>query len=122
VRYHIADEGGVVGYEELLSFCASHGFDLDVDGPPLPFVYVFGRSRFAVSFFGANLYPENIAVGLEQPDVSDWVTGKFVLEVTEDADANRHLAVAVELAPGEDGGAGRTAAAAAGILSTSRAV
>jgi phenylacetate-CoA ligase len=116
VRYHIADEGGVIGYEELVSFCADHGFDRDLDGAPLPFAYVFGRSRFAVSFFGANVYPENIAVGLEQPEVSDWVTGKFVLEVAEDEDRNRHLAVAVELAPGEDGGAGRTELAAASIL------
>ncbi|MGS2647714.1 hypothetical protein [Streptosporangium sp. LJ11] len=31
------------------------------------------------------LYPENIAIGLEQPEVNALVTGKFVLEVTEDA-------------------------------------
>ena len=30
------------------------------------------------------LYPENIAIGLEQPEVSAMVTGKFVLEVAED--------------------------------------
>jgi phenylacetate-CoA ligase len=120
VRYHIADEGGVIGYEQLMSFCAEHGFDLGLDGPPLPFAYVFGRSQFAVSFFGANVYPENIAVGLEQPEVSGWVTGKFVLEVTEDGDRNRHLAVAVELAAGQDGGADggadRAALATAAIL------
>jgi phenylacetate-CoA ligase len=116
VRYHIADEGGVIGYEELLSFCADYGFDPGLDGPRLPFVFVFGRTRFAVSFFGANVYPENIAAGLEQPAVSDWVTGKFVLEVAEDADRNRHLAVAVELAPGQTGGADRTARAAEAIL------
>jgi phenylacetate-CoA ligase len=116
VRYHIADEGGLIGYQEMLLFCAKNGFDLGLDGPSLPFAYVFGRSRFAVSFFGANVYPENIAVGLEQPEVSDWVTGKFVLEVTEDGDRNRHLAVAVELAPGEDGGADRVTRATEAIL------
>jgi len=130
VRYHIADEGGVLGYEQLLSFCADHGLDLGADAdlvagsPALPFVYVFGRTRFAVSFFGANVYPENIAAGLEQPRVSGWVTGKFVLEVAEDADRNRHLAVAVELAPGEEPGhdntsqdnTGRTELAADAIL------
>ncbi|HEY1622473.1 MAG TPA: phenylacetate--CoA ligase family protein [Streptosporangiaceae bacterium] len=116
VRYHIADEGGVIGHEEMLSFCADHGFDLGVEGPSLPFVFVFGRTRFAVSFFGANVYPENVAAGLEQPEVCDWVTGKFVLEVAEDADRNRHLAVAVELAPGEDGDAARASLAAGAIL------
>ena len=32
----------------------------------LPFVYVFGRADFTLSYYGANIYPENIAVGLEQ--------------------------------------------------------
>jgi phenylacetate-CoA ligase len=101
IRYHIADEGGLVGHDEMLDFCAKHGFD-PPPGPRLPFVYVFGRSYFTVSFFGANIYPENVTVGLEQPDISGWVTGKFVIEVAEDADRDRSLSVAVELAPGED--------------------
>jgi phenylacetate-CoA ligase len=67
--------------------------------PALPFVYVFGRSQFAISYFGANLYPENIAVGLEQEAIRDWVTGKFVMEILEDEDFNRLLSVTVELAP-----------------------
>lgn len=57
----------------------------------MPFVYVFGRSHFTVSYFGANIYPENVTAGLEQADVSGWVTGEFVLEVLEDADRDRHL-------------------------------
>src|SRR5262249_7389037 len=71
-------------------------------------------------FFGANVYPENVSAGLEQPSVSPWVTGKFVLEVTEDADRNRRLAVAVELAPGEDAAPGRAEAAADSILAQLR--
>ena len=63
-----------------------------------------------MSYFGANVYPENVTVGLEQPAVSGWVTGKFVLEVTGDADANPHLHVAVELAPGEAPGEAEDAA------------
>jgi phenylacetate-CoA ligase len=116
IRYHIADEGGIVPQEQALDLCAKHGFDplreLGFDPLPLPFVYIFGRSHLAVSFFGANVYPENIASGLEQPQLSGWVTGKFVLEVTEDADRDRHLAVTVELAPGEHGDPGRVRLAA----------
>jgi phenylacetate-CoA ligase len=121
VRYHIADEGGVIGYDDMLAFCVTHGFDpldagLDRGVHPMPFVYVFGRSHFTVSFFGANVYPENVTVGLEQPEVSAWVTGKFVLEVLEDADRDRHLAVTVELAPGEEASAARTRLAADTIV------
>src|SRR5262249_27802981 len=119
VRYHIADEGGLIGYQDMLAFCGRHGFDPMAElggaggGPgargarPLPFAYVFGRSHFTVSYFGANVYPENVAVGLEQPAVSGWVTGKFVLEVAGDADGNPHLSVTVELAPGEAADAAR---------------
>lgn len=106
IRYHIADEGGLAGHDELLDFCVRRGFDLgDAPAGPyeMPFVYVFGRSHFTVSFFGANVYPENIAVGLERAPISNWVTGKFVLETIEDSDHDTRLRVTVELAPDADG-------------------
>jgi phenylacetate-CoA ligase len=99
IRYRIADEGGIFGYDELLAYCAQHGFT-PPPGPSLPFVYLFGRSLFTVSFFGANVYPENVTVGLEQPGISDTVTGKFVIESVEDADRDRSLRITVETAPG----------------------
>jgi phenylacetate-CoA ligase len=76
IRYHIADSGGLISFDAMLAFLADHGFDpaLELRGGrgirPLPFVHVFGRSHFTVSYFGANIYPENIAVGLEQPAVA----------------------------------------------------
>ncbi|GGP08594.1 phenylacetate--CoA ligase family protein [Nonomuraea glycinis] len=101
IRYHIADEGGVIPYERMLEFVRDHGLEPTAPGLERPFVYVFGRSHFTVSYYGANVYPENIAVGLEQPEVSALVTGKFVLEVVEDAGRDRRLTVTVELAQGE---------------------
>jgi phenylacetate-CoA ligase len=108
IRYNILDTGGLIPYVTMLTFLAEWGFDplneLRRHGErgmrELPFVYVFGRADFTISYFGANIYPENVTVGLEQPDVSAWVTGKFVLESREDADRNRFLSVVVELAPG----------------------
>jgi phenylacetate-CoA ligase len=108
LRYQIGDEGGVIDYREMLRSCARYGFDpvaelhspAEGESEPMPFVYVFGRSHFTVSYFGANVYPENVTVGLEQPDVSPWVSGKFVLEALDDADRDRYLSVTVELAPG----------------------
>ncbi|WP_370963643.1 phenylacetate--CoA ligase family protein [Amycolatopsis sp. cg9] len=108
IRYHIADDGGVLPHAELLAYCARHGFT-PPPGPELPFVYVFGRSLFTVSFFGANVYPENVTVGLEQPGISDTVTGKFVIEAHEDADRDRRLRITVETAPGASADAGRIA-------------
>ncbi len=108
VRYHISDQGGVIGYEDMLAFCRARGLDpvaeVAAQGErgvhSLPFAYVFGRSHFAVSFYGANIFPEMVAIGLEQPEVSAHVTGKFVMEVVADADQGRELRIAVELAEG----------------------
>jgi phenylacetate-CoA ligase len=113
VRYHIADTGGVIAYDQMLQFLAARGFDpiqslqaQRSDGAQairgvrsLPFVYVFGRSSFTVSYFGANIYPENVSVGLEQSPICDWVTGKFVMQVQEDSDRNAIFSIVVELAP-----------------------
>ncbi|HAZ43644.1 MAG TPA: phenylacetate--CoA ligase [Cyanobacteria bacterium UBA11369] len=86
----------------------------------LPFAYVFGRSNFTVSYFGANIYPENVTVGLEQPGIKEWVTGKFVLQVKENLDKNRFLSVVVELAPGVEESEEKRQAIASSILSQLR--
>ena len=106
VRYHIADKGGIFGYDELLQRVRDLGGDpltgLEEHGvAPLPFVYLFGRADFTVSYFGANVYPENISVGLEQPDIRNCVSGKkFVLHVVENAERDKELHVIVETSPG----------------------
>jgi phenylacetate-coenzyme A ligase PaaK-like adenylate-forming protein len=121
VRYHIADEGGLVGFDEMLEFCSRYGHDPLAEvgagrgAPRLPFAYVFGRSLFTVSYFGANIYPENVTVALERPAVSDWVTGKFVLHAAETADRDRELRVIVELGHGQTGSAERAAGLARAI-------
>ncbi len=128
IRYNIMDTGGIISYNTMLEFLAKWGFDpvenlrsqtqqLPRGIHPLPFVYVFGRSNFTVSFFGANIYPENVTVGLEQGEIPEWVTGKFVLQVKEDADKNRFLAVVVELAPGVESSEDKRQAITASILS-----
>ncbi|MFM1843706.1 MAG: hypothetical protein RLZZ490_2449, partial [Cyanobacteriota bacterium] len=100
----IADTGGIVSYADLMGFLQQQGFDplSHLEQPEtayaLPFVYVFSRANFVLSFYGANLYPENIAIGLEQPELRDQVTGKFVMAIDQDADQNPFLAIAVECA------------------------
>ncbi len=124
VRYNILDDGGIVRYDAMLQFLAKWGFDpvteLHKNGGrgirSLPFVYIFGRSNFTVSYFGANIYPENVTVGLEQPLIREWVTGKFVLQVKENADKNRYLSVVVELATGIEESEEKKQAIASSIL------
>jgi phenylacetate-CoA ligase len=112
VRYRILDRGGVIGHAEMLAYLAEHGVALEPDGaapshgPVLPFVYVFGRSHFAVSFYGATVDPENVAVGVEQPVLADLLTGMFVLVVELVGSQYGELSLAVELARGAVAGDG----------------
>jgi phenylacetate-coenzyme A ligase PaaK-like adenylate-forming protein len=106
LRYKILDRGGVTSHGEMFEFLARHGVELEgtpdggADEAPLPFVHVFGRSHFAVSFYGANVYPENVSVGLEQPELAPLLTGKFVLEVKHDDSHDARLRLTVELLRG----------------------
>jgi phenylacetate-CoA ligase len=122
IRYNILDTGGIVAFDALLEFLRDWGFDplaafaSDARGVyRLPFVYVFGRSNFTVSYYGANIFPENVTVGLEQTGINEWVTGKFVLQAIEGEDRNLVLSIAVELAPWESESEARAAAVAASI-------
>jgi phenylacetate-CoA ligase len=112
VRYHIADRGGVLPYESMLQKMRDLGCDpvaaVRASGGPeprrQPFVWVFGRTDFTVSFFGANVFPETISLGLEQPEIRGRVTGKFVMQVKEGlADDKPRLTIAVELAKDASG-------------------
>jgi phenylacetate-CoA ligase len=122
VRYKILDRGGVHDFEELTSRLPAHGTDLvqalnerGIAVRRLPFVHVFGRSNFALSFYGANVYPENVAVGIEQPALLEALSGKFVMQIMHDADQNPVLDIAVELLPGHSPSEALTADVAASI-------
>ncbi|MGC4091040.1 MAG: phenylacetate--CoA ligase family protein [Polyangiaceae bacterium] len=102
IKYRILDRGGVVPFERMRDFLAQHGFEI-ANGSGLrrlPFVYVFGRTGFALSFYGANVYPENVAGGVERAEFGALVTGKFVMELSRGSDQDVELMVTVELAQG----------------------
>jgi phenylacetate-CoA ligase len=128
VRYEVGDSGGIVPYATMLARLRDLGLDAEAETRrqgdrgvrPLPFVYVFGRSHLAVSYYGANVFPETVSIALEQPETRDWVTGKFVLEVKEDAQRDRLLHVDVELAPGAAESDARRDAAADAIVAVLR--
>lgn len=104
IRYHIADRGGILGFDAMMARLHAAGFMPETAGVGQlrrqPFVWVFGRANFTLSYFGANIFPETVSLGLEQPDVRGFVTGKFVMEVKEGIGAKPAFALAVELAHG----------------------
>lgn len=114
LRYHIADQGGLFSFDEMRELLNEHGVNVPSDlGLPadfeprrLPFVFIFGRADFTVSFYGANIYPENVTVGLEQSAFTHWVSGKFVLQCQENEQGDKALSVVVELLPNVEAPAG----------------
>jgi phenylacetate-CoA ligase len=121
IRYHIADRGGLISHADLMAFLQARGlsaledYGFNGEACPLPFVWVFGRADFTVSFYGANIYPENVIVGLEQAELTDWVSGKFVMEIKNDRDGSEFLFITVELLPGVSADAGKEAAIASSV-------
>jgi phenylacetate-CoA ligase len=109
IRYHIADQGGLYSFEAMRARLVDYQFDAEMAiaqagfgrARRLPFVYVFGRANFTLSFFGANIFPETISLALEKPALSRWVTGKFVMEVKEGLADRPRFTVALELADKE---------------------
>jgi phenylacetate-CoA ligase len=66
-------------------------------------LWVYGRSDLTVAFYGAKVYPADFeAVILGSPELAPAV-GRFQFASLEDANADRTLAIALELAPGASG-------------------
>ncbi len=90
VRYDLKDRGGVFTFNELVSSLGNQDVDLRKEIRKagiadsiwkLPFVYVYERSDFVVSLYGANIYPEHIREVFLKKELAKFVTGKFTMEV-----------------------------------------
>ncbi len=106
-RYDLKDHGGVISFEEMKAKFLKHGLDLDAEIEAtgitntvwkLPFVYVYERSDFSVSFFAFQIYPETIRKALQSPLMQTHVTGKFTMSVDYDQGGRQIFSIQVELA------------------------
>jgi phenylacetate-CoA ligase len=63
-------------------------------------VYLFGKSDHTATFYGLNVYPENVKAALVHKEIRKYVTGKFQMS-TEYAKLTQkqYLLIRVELAP-----------------------
>ena len=109
LRYHIHDRGGIMSHATFSEFVRSRGYSVPLDVAAaqverrLPFAWVFGREHWAVSLYGANVFVDQVMVALEQSNssVAEAVTGKFILDIEADEDANPRLCLDVECAPSQ---------------------
>ncbi len=95
IRYNIQDTGGVISNQkmkELLSQNLGQG--------SLPFVYLFGRDKFMVKIYGANVYSEHVEQALGHNQLQPHISGRFLMEMITDDNNNPRLVCRVELKEG----------------------
>lgn len=105
LRYNIKDSGDVIKYNKMIEICSEFGIDVEYemqrlkqDFAKLPFLYLFGRKDFTASYYGLNVYPEHIKLGLEKSEeMRHLCTGKFRMEVRQDNEFDNLLFIDIEL-------------------------
>lgn len=93
-RYNIHDEGGIVSYAEM-----SKNGDISEDQWQLPFVYLFGRDKFMVKIYGANVYSEHVEHALNHERLQSLLSGRNILQLEFDEDQNPQMICRIELNP-----------------------
>lgn len=106
VRYDLKDYGGVLSREAAHQQLAESGFNvlagarkaaIDDTLWNLPFVYIYERNDFSVSYYAFLLYPDSIRRSLEQSKYINELTGKFTMLVEYDKVGRQHLIVNAEM-------------------------
>ncbi len=107
VNYKIGDSGGVYTFDQITDKFSKFGINLEAEAKKagialtrMPFVYVYERSDFTVSFYGANIFPQHIKHALYHKNASSKVTGKFTMEVKRDKKHDEMLEINIEMAKG----------------------
>ena len=103
VRYNIKDSGGVVDQlseliddPEQFRTALTH-YGLDTSKWVKPFIYIHGRSDFTASLYAVLIYPENIKKAILSTELTNFLTGRFVMDVKYKSNMDQYLEIAVEL-------------------------
>lgn len=104
IKYNIHDEGGIKSYGEMMGILGESetrkALDLGINpGYQLPFVYLFGREKFMVKIYGANVYSENVQNALSHENLQPLITGRYILQMDYNQDHNPEMVCRVELNP-----------------------
>jgi phenylacetate-CoA ligase len=106
VRYNIKDAGSVVNdlasliVDEPEFFNAVSKSSLNIKDWAKPFVYVHGRKDFTASLYAVLIYPENIKKALLTKELTEIVSGRFVMSVKHRKNLDQYLEIVVELKNG----------------------
>ena len=105
-RYDLKDRGGLIPFSQTKNIFKQAKVNLNETAKKygiyktlwnLPFVYVYERTDLALSWYGANIYPEHIKEAHQHPQINKHLTGKFSMELTYDQKHNPLLNIHCEL-------------------------
>lgn len=100
IRYDLLDEGRLLTYAQFTDAIKAAGVKIPSNlhtYESFPILALYGRSDVAAMFYGVNIYPENIRVALEQAEIQQYVTGKFVVRTEFDSSQHQSLWIDIEL-------------------------
>ncbi len=109
VRYDLKDYGGVMTRADVHRRLADSGIDVIAEAEKanitetlwnLPFVYVYERNDFSVSYYAFQLYPDTIRRALQHDELAAVATGKFTMQVDYSDEGRQRLNINVELKHG----------------------
>lgn len=110
VRYDLKDYGGVMTRADVHTQLAKNGINvdehlkshqLDTTTWNLPFVYVYERNDFSVSYYAFLLYPDMIRRALQDDSLAASITGKFTMMADYDNEGRQKLRIHIELHHGQ---------------------
>lgn len=111
VRYRSGDSGGTLTFDQVKDGLTQHGVDLEREVEKhqiasqvskLPFVYVYERKSLAVTLYGILIYPEFLKAALLDPQLNQFLTGKFTVIQKYDEHQDQYLEINLELKGGVD--------------------
>lgn len=99
IRYNIHDTGHTLSYKDLLKAlheCGISGDRLVKPKTDLPLLFHYGRSDNTVSFFGANISPNDIQEVIYQMPALASLVHSFFIQVEEDQTGGKQLSIWLE--------------------------
>ncbi len=105
VRYNLKDYGGVLKRSAVHEKLLKEGVNVQALAKEnkiedtlwnLPFVYVYERNDFSVSYYAFLIYPDTIRRALQQDALKNEITGKFSMQVDYDSSGRQQLHIHIE--------------------------
>lgn len=97
IRYNIHDEGGIYSSSDFRSFFENK-IKLKSQNE-FPFVYLYGRDKFMVKIYGANIYSEHAQYALSHETLQPKITGQYLMETLYNKNNDPELVCRIEVNP-----------------------